>query len=193
MLTEGLQDIEDGILLIPGGRGTRQMVNDKIFIDEIRRLAESSKYCLTVCTGSAVLAKTGLLNGRHATSNKKAMGWAKTMGPEVIWQDKARCRRMERLGLMTDAGRAVMPDVDEPLRIGDDILETLQSDAEAWENFRNFPELYQRIRIDNIQGYSRTKAEQERLISKLIQTAREGVMYGQWNDYGRLIEGERQV
>ncbi len=90
VLTEGLDDIEDGILLIPGGMGTRQMVNDKIFIDEIRRLAESSKYCLTVCTGSAVLAKTGLLDGRHATSNKKAMRWVKTMGITVIWQDSAR-------------------------------------------------------------------------------------------------------
>lgn len=104
--------------------------------------------------------------------------------------NKARCRRMERLGLMTDAGRVVMPDMDEPFRIRGDILSALQSDAVAWRNFRSFPDLYQRIRIDNIQGYSRSKAEQEKLISKLIRTSRDGVMYGQWNDYGRLIEEE---
>lgn len=79
-----------------------------------------------------------------------------------------------------------MPDLDEPFQIRKDILEALKSDQAAWENFRKFPALYQRIRIDNIQGYKRSKTEQERLIAKLIRTAREGEMYGQWNDYGRL-------
>lgn len=102
--------------------------------------------------------------------------------------NKQRCRRMEQLELMTDAGRAVMPDLDEPFQIREDILEALKSDRLAWENFRKFPALYQRIRIDNIQGYKRSKTEQERLIAKLIRTAREGEMYGQWNDYGRLSD-----
>ena len=100
--------------------------------------------------------------------------------------NKQRCRRMEQLGLMTDAGRAVMPDLDEPFQIREDILEALKSDPVIWENFLKFPDLYQRIRIDNIQGYARSKEEQEKLIAKLIQTSKEGVMYGQWNDYGRL-------
>ena len=35
--------------------------------------------------------------------------------PHSNWSElnKERCRRMERLGLMTDAGRAVLPDMSE--------------------------------------------------------------------------------
>jgi hypothetical protein len=33
------------------------------------------RWCLTVCTGSAILAKTGVLDGKRATSNKKAFAW----------------------------------------------------------------------------------------------------------------------
>lgn len=102
--------------------------------------------------------------------------------------NKERCRRLERLGLMTDAGRSVIPDLNEPFHIRDDILNALQSDPVAWMNFQSFPTLYQRIRIDNIQGYKRSKEETEKQLQRLIETAHAGVMFGQWNDYGRLTE-----
>lgn len=49
-----------------------------------------SKYCLSVCTGSALLAKTGLLNNKKATSNKKAFEWVKSINANVLWIEKAR-------------------------------------------------------------------------------------------------------
>ncbi len=101
--------------------------------------------------------------------------------------NKARCRRLEQLGLMTDAGRAVMPDLNEPFQIDDDILEALESDELAWENFQTFPELYQRVSVDNIQGYRRSAADRTRLVNKLVRASHDGIMYGQWNDYGRLV------
>ena len=79
-----------GILLIPGGLGVRALVNDKKYIEQVRFLAEKAPYVLTVCTGSALLAKTGLLNGRKATSNKMAFDWACSNGPEVKWVKRAR-------------------------------------------------------------------------------------------------------
>lgn len=79
-----------GILLIPGGSGTRTLVNDKLFIEFLRKLALNSQHCLTVCTGSALLAKTGLLNTKKATSNKKAFAWVKSVNNEVKWVEKAR-------------------------------------------------------------------------------------------------------
>lgn len=59
---------------------------------------------------------------------------------------------MERLGLMTDAGKAVLPDMSQSGFVVDkDIMQALQSDSEVWENFQKFPPLYQRVRIDTIQ------------------------------------------
>jgi putative intracellular protease/amidase len=79
-----------GIILIPGGMGTRTLVNDKDFIRQIKSLSEKAHYVLTVCTGSALLAKTGLLNGMKATSNKKVFEWSSSNGAEVIWVKQAR-------------------------------------------------------------------------------------------------------
>jgi putative intracellular protease/amidase len=92
ILTNKLEEINNviEILLIPGGIGTREAVLDLKFIDVIRKIANQSKYVLTVCTGSALLAKTGLLDGRAATSNKKAMTWAMTNGENVNWNKTAR-------------------------------------------------------------------------------------------------------
>lgn len=79
-----------GILLIPGGMGTRALVNDEAFIRQIKDLSEKARYVLTVCTGSALLAKTGLLNGLKATTNKRAFAWAASNGAEVNWAGRAR-------------------------------------------------------------------------------------------------------
>lgn len=91
VLTEDINDADpNGILLIPGGQGTRLLVNDVKFIEKLTDVAMKSKYCLTVCTGSALLAKTGLLNNKRATSNKKAFEWIKSINTSVLWVKEAR-------------------------------------------------------------------------------------------------------
>jgi len=81
---------EDTVLIIPGGIGTRKLVNDVNFLDKLKRIAESSEYILTICTGSALLAKTGLMDGKKATSNKIAFEWVKNQSCSVEWIKKAR-------------------------------------------------------------------------------------------------------
>ena len=76
---------------------------------------------------------------------------------------------MERLGLMTDAGRAVLPDMSpNGFIIDKDILHRLQSDPVVWNNFCQFPELF------------------ESRLNKFIENTRKGLLYGEWNDNGRL-------
>lgn len=92
MMTESITSIEKGVdlLLIPGGHGTRVEVSNDLLIDTIRQISQRSKYVLTVCTGAALLAKTGLLDGRKATTNKRAFDWVTTQGPNVDWIRRAR-------------------------------------------------------------------------------------------------------
>jgi putative intracellular protease/amidase len=80
----------NGILLIPGGQGTRALVNDTDFIRKLKHLVENSEWCLTICTGSALLARTGLLDNCNATSNKIAFEWVRGNGKNVNWKYKAR-------------------------------------------------------------------------------------------------------
>jgi putative intracellular protease/amidase len=90
--TQDLSNIPDGeyIFLIPGGPGTRRVIEDQSLINGITTVSQAATYVLTVCTGSALLAKSGLLNGRYATSNKKAFGWVSSYGDDVRWLQKAR-------------------------------------------------------------------------------------------------------
>ena len=104
--------------------------------------------------------------------------------------NKERCRRMEKLGMMTAAGRAVLPDMTEKgFAIDNDILEALRSDPEIWENFRNFPLLYQRVRIDTIQIKKKQPELFKSRLQKLLANTKSNIMYGEWNDNGRLGEG----
>lgn len=92
VLTEKLEAASANpyMLLIPGGLGTRKEVDNKLLIEQIKEIADASSYVLTVCTGSALLARTGLLDEREATSNKRAFSWVESMGPNVNWDKKAR-------------------------------------------------------------------------------------------------------
>ena len=89
--TRSMKEIPDGdIVLVPGGFGTRAEVNNAAFVDALAEVCRNASYVLTVCTGAALLARTGLLDGRRATSNKRAFEWAVSQGPNVTWEKKAR-------------------------------------------------------------------------------------------------------
>lgn len=94
---------------------------------------------------------------------------------------------MERLGLMTDAGKAVLPDMSpQGFSIDKDILQKLKSDPIVWHNFCQFPDLYKRVRIDTIQIKRRQPELFENRLNKFIENTRKGLLYGEWNDNGRL-------
>ena len=103
--------------------------------------------------------------------------------------NKERARRLERLGLMTDAGRAVLPPMGpRSFRIDPAIVAALKQ-ARAWTKFKSFPPLYQRIRAYNVAFYKdRDPAAYERALKHLVEETAKGNTFGDWNDYGRLLE-----
>jgi transcriptional regulator GlxA family with amidase domain len=78
------------VLLIPGGIGNRPLLNDSAYLAEIRRLSEAAPLVFTVCTGSLLLARTGLLDGLRATTNKRVFSQAAGYAPNVNWIARAR-------------------------------------------------------------------------------------------------------
>lgn len=107
-----------------------------------------------------------------------------------IWSElnKERCRRMEKLGKMTQAGKKVLPDISEKgFNIDIDILEALKKDEIVWAIFHKFPSLYQRVRIDTIQIKKKNPQLFQKRLEKLIENTKKGIMYGEWNDNGRLL------
>ncbi|AAK80770.1 putative intracellular protease/amidase [Clostridium acetobutylicum] len=78
------------ILFVPGGSGTREKVNDDNFINFIGNMVKESKYIISVCTGSALLSKAGILNGKRATTNKRSFKWVTEQNEDVLWVKEAR-------------------------------------------------------------------------------------------------------
>ena len=63
---------EPDIVFVPGGMGTRTLVKDGAFLTWLAGHADPAEFVMSVCTGSAVLAAAGLLDGYRATSNKRS-------------------------------------------------------------------------------------------------------------------------
>jgi len=78
------------ILLVPGGRGTRKEVNNPTLLQWLRNQSTGAEYVTSVCTGSALLARAGVLDGVRATTNKRAFAWAASQGDNVNWVKEAR-------------------------------------------------------------------------------------------------------
>lgn len=77
------------VLLVPGGAGSRAP-NLNATLDYIKEVFPKLKYLVTVCTGSLVVARTGLLSGMRATTNKAAWKGVVAADPTAHWIPKAR-------------------------------------------------------------------------------------------------------
>jgi transcriptional regulator GlxA family with amidase domain len=87
----GLDDCPQlDLLLVPGGFGTMAQLKNAPLLDWLRARADKAEIVLSVCSGSALLAKAGLLDGRRATSNKRYFQFAVDQGPNVVWVKEAR-------------------------------------------------------------------------------------------------------
>ncbi|KAI1803912.1 class I glutamine amidotransferase-like protein [Daldinia bambusicola] len=130
---DGADDIE--VLLVPGGFGSRDPANIAPVVEFVRKTYPRLRYLLTVCTGSAVVASSGILDERRATSNKRAWEWATAQGPRVSWVRRARW--VTDGNVWTSSGVSAGIDMMYAFvadRFGDDLAQTL---ADASEYVRN--------------------------------------------------------
>lgn len=100
------KDLE--VLIIPGGLGNRIDENMKPVVEYLtslglgdpskKHLRGDIKWILTVCTGSEILARTGALDGKKATTNKRAFNQVGTLAwlcgtPSEVVTEYRRSRR----------------------------------------------------------------------------------------------------
>ncbi|HTA06851.1 MAG TPA: AraC family transcriptional regulator, partial [Solirubrobacteraceae bacterium] len=70
-------------LIVPGGEGTRTAVRDERLLDWIADASSRARRTASVCTGAFLLAATGLLDGRRATTHWASAEALARRRPEV--------------------------------------------------------------------------------------------------------------
>jgi transcriptional regulator GlxA family with amidase domain len=85
------------LLMIPGGDGTGPLLDETsdprgvaALLDWMRIMDGKVPIMASVCTGAAVLAKCGFLDGLAAATNHDAFGWVAGHGPRVLWDNVSR-------------------------------------------------------------------------------------------------------
>ena len=85
------------LLMVPGGGGTWPLLDDRAdpagvaaLLEWMRVMDAKVRIMASVCTGAAVLAKCGFLDGLPATTNHGAFNWVASHGPRVLWDNVSR-------------------------------------------------------------------------------------------------------
>lgn len=91
------------LLVVPGGFGTRALIHDEETLAWIRGVAAKARKVTSVCTGSLLFARAGLLEGRRATTHWAALGLLQSMSDRIKVE---RDLRVVDDGIITSAGVA---------------------------------------------------------------------------------------
>jgi transcriptional regulator GlxA family with amidase domain len=75
-------------LLVPGGQGTRQEVNNQALLDFVAGQAKGCKAVLSVCTGVFILHAAGLLSGKKATTHWAALERLRVLGDVTVVEER---------------------------------------------------------------------------------------------------------
>lgn len=90
---EALEQALD-VLMVPGGMGVRHILANRERHESLNRwllaLRPQVPILASVCTGAALLASAGLLDGLPATTNLMAFDMVAAQGPLVLWDNRSR-------------------------------------------------------------------------------------------------------
>jgi putative intracellular protease/amidase len=103
---------EPDIVVVPGGFGTRELMDDETLLDWLRAAHETSDYTTSVCTGSLLLGAAGILRGLRATTHWLALDMLTELGAEPTGE-----RVVEQGKVITAAG--VSSGIDMALRLAE--------------------------------------------------------------------------
>jgi putative intracellular protease/amidase len=110
------------VLLVPGGFGTRTLMQDEAMLDWVREAHAHSTWTTSVCTGSLVLAAAGILDGTPATTHWLLRDALRELGAEPVEE------RVVRQGkIITAAG--VSAGIDMALSLAAEIAGTTYAQA----------------------------------------------------------------
>lgn len=71
------------VVIVPGGKGTRALAKDEVFLGQLRTYLAAAKFQASVCTGAALLGRTGFLDHRRATTNRSAFDFFRASAPKA--------------------------------------------------------------------------------------------------------------
>jgi transcriptional regulator GlxA family with amidase domain len=89
------------LLLVPGGFGTRPLLEDRATLDWIAARSRQARLTTSVCTGALLLAKSGVLAGHRATTHHAALDLLATLHDPALVE---RTARVVEDGVITSAG-----------------------------------------------------------------------------------------
>lgn len=116
------------VVVVPGGFGTRPLMQDDTILDWLRAAHETSHWTTSVCTGSLLLAAAGILDGLEATSH-----WLELETLERFGARPVERRVVEQGRVITAAG--VSAGIDMALMLaarlaGDEVAQAIQLSIE---------------------------------------------------------------
>lgn len=115
------------LLIIPGGWGTRKESKNKILLNWIGNQFTNDRLIASVCTGSSLLGKAGLLDGRGATTHWRAFDFLQESAPKARILKDVRFTLTEPI--FTSAG--ISAGIDLALRIVSHLFGTEVGQATA--------------------------------------------------------------
>lgn len=100
--------------------------------------------------------------------------------PKSTWSkmNKVRARRLITEGKMTKAGLAKLQNIHNSFVIPTNILKALKSNKTVWNNFRNFPDSYKRIRIGWIDGARKRPEEFKKRLDYFLKMTAKNQKFG---------------
>jgi transcriptional regulator GlxA family with amidase domain len=127
------------ILLIPGGYGTRQEIHKPDVLQWVQKSSQASELTLSVCTGSFLLARAGLLDGLTATTHHLALAEFEPLAPQTTID--ATKRYVDNGTVITSAG--ISAGIDMALHVVAKLLGSEQAKETAeymeydWKDSKN--------------------------------------------------------